>query len=166
VVSNAFSISKNTAAIYILLLKLRVTWSVSLIICSVVLWRARKQNWLALSSLLSSMYFWTILRMSFSNNLPVVERRLIGCQFWGNFGSLPGFGNVMTFAALLPSVATCSRWFLARRFFYPEDGGDTFLRNVSSYKNYRAPHYRKWLLHSHRHENLKSYIRISLCPKL
>jgi hypothetical protein len=27
---------------------------------------------------------------------------------------------------------TCSRWFLARGFFYPEDGGDTFPRNVGS----------------------------------
>jgi hypothetical protein len=26
-------------------------------------------------------------------------------------------------------AATCSRWFLARGFFYPEDGGDMFLRN-------------------------------------
>jgi hypothetical protein len=24
-------------------------------------------------------------------------------------------------------AATCSRWFLAHGFFYPEDGGDTFL---------------------------------------
>jgi hypothetical protein len=36
VVSKAFSISKNTAAVDILLLKLSVTWSVSLIHCSVV----------------------------------------------------------------------------------------------------------------------------------
>jgi hypothetical protein len=28
------------------------------------------------------------------------------------------------------SAATCSRWFTARGFFYAEDGGDTFLRNV------------------------------------
>jgi hypothetical protein len=28
------------------------------------------------------------------------------------------------------SVATCSRWFPVRGFFYTEDGGDTFLRNV------------------------------------
>jgi hypothetical protein len=28
------------------------------------------------------------------------------------------------------SAANCSRWFLARGFFYPENGGDTFLRNV------------------------------------
>jgi hypothetical protein len=25
-------------------------------------------------------------------------------------------------------------------FFYPEDGGDTFFRNVGSYKTYAAPH--------------------------
>jgi hypothetical protein len=35
--SKAFSISKNTAAVDILLLKFRVTWSTSLIHCSVVL---------------------------------------------------------------------------------------------------------------------------------
>jgi hypothetical protein len=40
-------------------------------------------------------------------------------------------------------AATCSRWFLARRFFYPEDGGDTFLRNVGSHKIYTAPHPRR-----------------------
>jgi hypothetical protein len=28
------------------------------------------------------------------------------------------------------SAATCSRWFTARGFFYLEDGGDKFLRNV------------------------------------
>jgi hypothetical protein len=38
------------------------------------------------------------------------------------------------------SAATCSRWFLARGFFYPEDGSDTFLRNVGSHKIYTAPH--------------------------
>jgi hypothetical protein len=48
----------------ILLLKLRVTWSVSLIPCSVVLCRARKPNWPALSRHLSSMCFWTIFRMT------------------------------------------------------------------------------------------------------
>jgi hypothetical protein len=40
-------------------------------------------------------------------------------------------------------LQTCPRWFLARGFFYPEDGGDTFLRNVGSHKNYTAPHPRK-----------------------
>jgi hypothetical protein len=28
------------------------------------------------------------------------------------------------------TAATCSRWFTARGFFYPEDGGVMFLRNV------------------------------------
>jgi hypothetical protein len=36
--------------------------------------------------------------------------------------------------------ATCSRWFLARGFFYHEDGGNKFLRNIVSHKNYTAPH--------------------------
>jgi hypothetical protein len=36
--------------------------------------------------------------------------------------------------------ATRSRWFLVREFFYLEDGGDTFLRNVGLYKNYTAQH--------------------------
>jgi hypothetical protein len=38
------------------------------------------------------------------------------------------------------SVSTWPRWFLARRFFYPEDGGDTFLRNVGLHNIYTAPH--------------------------
>jgi hypothetical protein len=41
------------------------------------------------------------------------------------------------------SAATCSRWFLTRGFSFPEDGGDTFLRNVGSHKIYMAPHPRK-----------------------
>jgi hypothetical protein len=31
-----------------------------------------------------------------------------------------------------PAAATCSRWFLNRGVFYPEDECDTFLRNVGS----------------------------------
>jgi hypothetical protein len=34
------------------------------------------------------------------------------------------------FRLVAQSAATCSRWFPARGFFYPEDGGDMFLRNV------------------------------------
>jgi hypothetical protein len=34
-------------------------------------------------------------------------------------------------------------WFFARGFFCPEDGGDTFLRNVGSHKIYTAPHPRR-----------------------
>jgi hypothetical protein len=39
--------------------------------------------------------------------------------------------------------ATCPRWFLASRFLYPEDGGDTFLRNVGLHNIYTAPHPRR-----------------------
>jgi hypothetical protein len=37
----------------------------------------------------------------------------------------------------------CSRLFLARGYFYPEDGGDTFLRNVGSHKIYTASYPRR-----------------------
>jgi hypothetical protein len=43
----------------------------------------------------------------------------------------------------LNSAASYSRWFLDRRFFYPEDGGDTFFRNVGSHKIYTEPHPRR-----------------------
>jgi hypothetical protein len=46
--------------------------------------------------------------------------------------------------AVVAGAATCSRWFLARGFFYSEDGGDTFLRNIGSiHKIYTAPHPRR-----------------------
>jgi hypothetical protein len=57
--------------------------------------RARKPNWLALSRLFSSMRLWIIFRITFSNSLPVVDKRLIGSKFGGNFGPLPGFVNVI-----------------------------------------------------------------------
>jgi hypothetical protein len=43
--------------------------------------------------------FWTVLRIAFSNRLPLVEKRLIGRKFWGNFGSFPLFGNIMKCAS-------------------------------------------------------------------
>jgi hypothetical protein len=39
--------------------------------------------------------FLTVPKIGFSNSWPVVEKRLIGSKFWGNFGSLLAFGNVM-----------------------------------------------------------------------
>jgi hypothetical protein len=41
------------------------------------------------------------------------------------------------------AAATCSHWFLACGFFYPEDRGDRFLRNVGSHKIYTEPHLRR-----------------------
>jgi hypothetical protein len=112
VVSRAFSISKNTAAEDMLLLKLRVTWSVILIHCKVVLWQARKPNWFAFSRPLSPMCLWTIFGITFSNNLPVVGKRLIGRNFWGNVGSLPGFGKVIIFA----SFQGVGKWAIRRQW--------------------------------------------------
>jgi hypothetical protein len=86
-------------SIVTLLLKISVTWSVSLIHCSVVLWRARKPNWHALCRPLSSMCLWTIFSITFSNSLSVVDNRLIGRKFWGNSRSLPGLGKIITFAS-------------------------------------------------------------------
>jgi hypothetical protein len=65
VIWNAFSISNHTAAVD------NMTRSSSLIHCSVVLWRARKPNWLALSRSLFQMCLWTIFRMTFSNRYKV-----------------------------------------------------------------------------------------------
>jgi len=47
VASKAFTMSKKTSAVDKMLLKFKVMWSVSLIHWKVVLWRARKPNWLA-----------------------------------------------------------------------------------------------------------------------
>jgi hypothetical protein len=49
-------ITKNTGAVDILLLKLRVTWSISVIHCNVVLQRAQKPNWYALTLQCRSQY--------------------------------------------------------------------------------------------------------------
>jgi hypothetical protein len=97
VVSKAFSISKSSAAMD--MLKLRVTWSLRLIHCSVMLLCVRKPNWLALNRPLFAICLHTIFRITFSNNLPVMDRRLIGHRFGGNLGSLPGFSKVITFAS-------------------------------------------------------------------
>jgi hypothetical protein len=52
------------------------------------------------------------------------------------------YTNVLNIS-IQTAAATCSRWFLARGFFYHKDGDDTFLRNVGSYKIYTAPHPRR-----------------------
>jgi hypothetical protein len=43
-------------------------------------------------------------------------------------------------ATSVTDSATCPSWLLAREFFYLEDGGGTFLRNVGSHKICTAPH--------------------------
>jgi hypothetical protein len=55
-----------------------------------------------------------------------------------------GAAEVETAWLQMNHEATCSSWFFARGFFYPEDGGDTILRNVGSIDHiYRAPHPRR-----------------------
>jgi hypothetical protein len=41
------------------------------------------------------------------------------------------------------SVRQLLRLFFVRGFYFPEDAGDTFLRNVSSYKTHTTPHPRR-----------------------
>jgi hypothetical protein len=82
VVSKAFSMSKNTAAVNI------------------------KPNWLAFSKFVSSMCLWIILRINLPKSLPVVDRRLIGRKFHGKFGFLPGFGR----AIILVSFQDAGKW--------------------------------------------------------
>jgi hypothetical protein len=40
-----------------------------------------------------------ISKTTFSKILLVEDKRLIGRKFWGNLGSLPGFGKATTFAS-------------------------------------------------------------------
>jgi hypothetical protein len=70
VVWKAFSTSKNTTAVDMLLLKLRVTWPFSLAHC-IVLWRARSSNWLSLNYIFSLVCHWTIFKITFLNSLSI-----------------------------------------------------------------------------------------------
>jgi hypothetical protein len=94
---NALSIS-STAAVDILLLKFRLTWSSSLIYWSVVLWSDQSQTHLHVVSFFPQC-FWIALKISFSNTLPTVGKRLTGRKFGGNFECLLGFSRVMNFAS-------------------------------------------------------------------
>jgi hypothetical protein len=55
----------------------------------------------------------------------------------------PSFYTDGCFRLAAQSAATCSRWVIAGGFFYRDDGGDTFFRNVGSQKNYTTPRPRK-----------------------
>jgi hypothetical protein len=65
------------------------------------------------------------------------------------------FSPRLIYSALLrlesQSAASCSHLLTARGLFHPEDGGDTFLRNVGLPKFYTAPHPRRQ--HSSRYKN-------------
>jgi hypothetical protein len=68
--------------------------------------------------------------------LPYPEDEIAGTSEALETTRLHGLISEQTELSIVTAVrtaATCSRWFLARGFFYPEDGGDTFLRNVGSH---------------------------------
>lgn len=91
VVLKTFSIFKETAAVDLLLLESNVTWCVSHTHLNILLWRARKSNWLALSRPRPPtclLGYFQEKKKSFSNSLRVVDMRLIGR---GNFWVLTGF---------------------------------------------------------------------------
>jgi hypothetical protein len=78
----------------------------------VMLWCAQKPNWLACSKFRPSTCHWTECRITFLNNLPAVDRRLIRHRFWGNLGFLPGLGKVNTFGAF----QGCGKWESQKRW--------------------------------------------------
>jgi hypothetical protein len=47
--------------------------------------------------------------------------------------------HIASILRVAQSAATCSRWFLGRGFFHPEDGDHTFLRNVGSQLSLQPP---------------------------
>jgi hypothetical protein len=61
----------------------------------------------------------------------------------GPLSLLPYSSITGCFRLVAEPAATCWCWFLARGFFYPEDGGYTFLRNLGLHKIYTAPHPRR-----------------------
>jgi hypothetical protein len=80
----------------------------------------------------SSKFFPT--RREIYKVLTEVKLRLKNVVFW----------DVSPCKSCVQSATTCSRWFLAQGFFYPEDGGNTFLRSVELHNIYTAPHPRRW----------------------
>jgi hypothetical protein len=66
------------------------------------------------------------------------------------------------FRLVIQSADTCSRWSLASGYFYPEDGGDAFPETSVHTRTTRRHIPENIIVHSHRRENLKSYIRLHL----
>jgi hypothetical protein len=91
---------------------------------------------------LDSPGFFPLLTQSYTS--PGLLSPLLSIAFPCGPLSLPSCSYIAGCSWLVAqSVATCSRWFLAHRFFYPEDGGDMFLQNVGSHKNYMVLHPRR-----------------------
>jgi hypothetical protein len=84
------------------------------------------------------------------------SRILLECSVvWSVYGSTFQ-RNTFTFR---PPAAL---WFLVLLIFGHEDAGNTFLRNVDSYKGYKALHPRDGNFRNYRCESLKFYNKISI----
>jgi hypothetical protein len=106
--------------------------------------------------ILKNAVFWAVLPCRSCVNRDVSEERIASTFKVEKSASEE---RAEYFRLVAQSAATCSRWDLARLFFYPFVGGYIFLRNVSSTRRHIA----EGGIHSHRRENLKSYIVLS-CP--
>jgi hypothetical protein len=76
------------------------------------------------------MHRWCFMRI----NLPPLRFKYIKWRF---------YGLVLNLFLHWVAATICSRWFLTRGFFYPEDEGDMFLRNIGSHKIYTGLHPRR-----------------------
>jgi hypothetical protein len=75
-----------------------------------------------------------------------LSRFIPGITNWVPYRRIASYGmcrRVDLVWTVASSLLATSRWFLARGFFYPQDGGDTFLRNVGSHNIYTVPHPRR-----------------------
>jgi hypothetical protein len=94
--------------------------------------KAMKEN----NSVTSTLFDWCRFHEE------IVFSKTVSCsnthKIWGFHGSdyeefrLLRCAPCRYFVNWSSGAATCSSWFLARGFSYPEDGGNTFLRNVGS----------------------------------
>jgi hypothetical protein len=85
-------------------------------------------NWWILSqSITVEQFYWCISYLGFEVLAAVVMNV---ATFWDIVACSPHVNRYF--------LATCYSWFLSLLIFNPEDGGDTFLRNVSSHTDYTA----------------------------
>jgi hypothetical protein len=61
----------------------------------------------------------------------------------------------------LGKTLTVTNKHAAKKSCHSDDGDASFLQNVGSYKTHTASHSKDGTLHSHRRENLKSYIALT-----
>jgi hypothetical protein len=142
--------------------KKHISWMVEWISIIMCIWSHKIHTfmWIRRQIYQTHCLLWTVVQ-SFNWNVLFWENSTSTCSghpFYLPFISSMKMRHFIFNKMAHQTATTCSRWFLARGFFYPEDGGDTFLRNVGPFHRiYTAPRPRRRHFHSHRCENLKSY---------